>query len=174
MSRLLFRVLPIYYSFLSGAFVSISANLFTGIYGSDSPPAKINILLLSAGLALLSSLLWIVVAIIADDARGTKINLLNTGLPLGEAEGTVIATFGSRALVALVGALVLAALSLAVLIRQPRGADKIDSQTQTESKISSEASGSQPDGAVAKAASQSSAPLAAGSSARTSSLAASR
>lgn len=161
MNRLLFRVLPIYYSFLSGAFVSIAANLFTGIYGSDSPPAKINILLLSAGLALLSSLLWIVVAIIADDARGTRVSLSNTGLAVAEADATIIATFGSRALAALIGALFLAAASLTVLIQQPKDAAKVDSRAQAESKVNPQVAGSQASGIAAKTASVSSVPLAA-------------
>ena len=159
MRYLLFRVLPIYYSFLSGAFVSISANLFTGIYGSDSQPAKINILLLSAGLALLSSLLWIVVAIIADDARGTRASLANTGLGVGEAEKTVIATFGSRALLALAGALLLAAASLSVLLQQPKDKNRIDSPVRNESIESPKTVKSQSTELTAKALPAASSPL---------------
>ncbi len=150
MKRLLFRVLPTYYSFLGGIFVSIAANLFTGIYGSDSPPAKINILLLSAGLALLSSLLWIVVAIIADDARGTRASLTSTGLAVAEADTTVVAIFGSRALLALIVALFLATTSLIVLIQQPKDAPKVESQTQTEFKANPQVAGSQASGIAAK------------------------
>ena len=124
MTKFLFRILPIYYSFLSGVFVSVAANLFTGVFGSDSPPAKINIVLLSAGLALLSSLLWIVFAMIADDARNTVASFVKSGLDVSGARAAVADSLGRRAALCFLSAVGVAVLSLIVLVGQPAEAHK--------------------------------------------------
>ena len=107
--------MPIYYSFLSGVFVSVAANLFTGVFGSDVLPAKTFTVLWSSAFALLSSILWSVVAITVDEARTMMFELAHIEVEKSEAESVAVKSFGTRALWSFIGALTLAALSLFTL-----------------------------------------------------------
>jgi len=52
------RIDPLAYSFISGVFVSIAANLFTGVFGGDSVPVRAGQILFAASLALVASCSW--------------------------------------------------------------------------------------------------------------------
>ena len=54
----LLRIDPLVYSFISGVFVSIAANLFTGLFGGDFVPARAGQILFASTLALVASCSW--------------------------------------------------------------------------------------------------------------------
>lgn len=63
MSRLKFSIFiikanPLLYSFLGGVFVSISANVFTGVFGGDTIPERSTQLLAASGLLFFAGSLW--------------------------------------------------------------------------------------------------------------------
>ena len=65
MPKWLFKLVKLntnYYSFLSGVFISVSINLYTGVFSGDDIPARWMVLLASALLTLVSSLFWAIIA----------------------------------------------------------------------------------------------------------------
>ena len=114
--RIVFRIDPLTYSFASGIFVSIAANLFTGVYSTDTAPMRIHALLLSAGLALASGIAWIFVASEVEKFGRLVARMIGTGLSIEQAESDVASTRGATAQTAVVAAIALAIACLAVLI----------------------------------------------------------
>lgn len=70
-SRLLvlLRLNPAYYSFVSGIFISVSINLYTGIFSSNDIPLTWLTLLISAVATLVSSIFWTLIALDLDRLR---------------------------------------------------------------------------------------------------------
>ena len=51
-----------YYSFISGVFIALSINLYTGIFSGEQVPTRWRIILASSVLAFVSSVCWSIVA----------------------------------------------------------------------------------------------------------------
>lgn len=129
--RIVFRIDPLTYSFASGIFVLIAANLFTGVYSSDIAPVRIHSLLSSAGLALASGVAWIFVASEVEKFGRLVARMIGTGLSIEQAESDVASTRGATAQVAVVAALTLAMACLAVLIPFGGGASAVQVQSSS-------------------------------------------
>lgn len=75
-----------YYSFLSGVFISLAANLLTGVVAADDPPNKASLLLASAALCFVSSIFWLMLAWDIGGIQKLVAKGIATGVP---ADGTV-------------------------------------------------------------------------------------
>lgn len=51
-----------YYSFLSGVFIAVSVNLYTGVFSGDRIPVRWSIILMSSLLTFVSAFFWILVS----------------------------------------------------------------------------------------------------------------
>lgn len=58
----LFNLSPNFYAFLGGVYVSTAVNLYTGVFAGEAIPTRWRTILLSALLALVSGILWSVIA----------------------------------------------------------------------------------------------------------------
>ena len=117
MVKIALRILPTYYSFLSGVCVSVAANLFTGVFGSDTLPTKTQAILLSAAFAFFSSLAWLLVAIVVEEVRGTISALVKAGVDVDKAKLAAIQSTGGRIMLAVGLALTLTTICFVVLAR---------------------------------------------------------
>ena len=103
------------YSFLSGAFISVSVNLYTGILSSDVAPARWKLVLVATVLTGLSSLAWALLFWRLDELQriyaNTKGSLANPmeawELLIGHRRRRLLALFVAATLAALLGLLAL-------------------------------------------------------------------
>lgn len=138
MRVVLIRVDPLAYSFLSGIFVSVAANLFTGIYGGESLPNGHSRVLFAAALALVSGCLWMYAGYLVSGARRCQNNEVEVlGKSFAQAEAA-IANDMTRLPTAVIMSTLISFSSLLVLIPLRPSGEGVASKSQAFSVIKTE------------------------------------
>lgn len=119
MDRLLLGLVKIssnYYSFLSGVFIAVSVNLYTGVFSGDQVPLRWTLILVSSLLTFVSAFFWILVSWKVDTIQKLVISESPKGIQPEEAYRALLVGKGVFYAAYFLLALLSAILGLAVLV----------------------------------------------------------
>lgn len=111
----LFRISPIFYSFLSGLFITVSVNIYTSIYSPDVLSKYYKALLISSGFCLASGIILIILSIKLDSLQSLAKKAPN-GYDKGSVWQGLLNKDKQRLVAFLISAILLALIGMLLLL----------------------------------------------------------
>jgi uncharacterized membrane protein len=112
---LLVRVESTHYSFLSGVFIALGVNLYTGVFASDTVPRRWLIILMAAGLSAVSSVAWMLLSWTCDPIQKTASYAKPKGVDRDDTYRALVKSHQYRILLYFAIAVIAAGVAMAVL-----------------------------------------------------------